>query len=291
MNKCKNLILILLIMSFFLIFRIGCKQRADSSDQDLIQKIAYQIIEARSTNTLIQPVSKTNENLSIDKAYAVQVKLSEELSKSYGPIVGYKLGYADSSSLKKNNISFPAYGPIFTSQIKKSGESIPASDFRNFVIENEIVFTIAKTIDQNLNTIDELVPFVKSVHAGFDMSEGIFDGPTTIIDFVANGAGSKYFVLSEGLDPGKTDVTDITLSIMLSDTVVYKGTSKRVLGNPRFALMGVANDLVKRGYPLKAGDVIFSGKVAPAYKMQSDKADGTYKGVAGSFADIQVLVK
>ena len=64
-----------------------------------------------------------------------------------------------------------------------------------------------------------------------------------------------------------------------------------MLGNPWFALWGVANDLVKRGYPLKAGDVIFSGKVAPAYKMQADKADGIYKGVAGSFADIQVLVK
>jgi len=64
-----------------------------------------------------------------------------------------------------------------------------------------------------------------------------------------------------------------------------------VLGNPWFALREVANDLVERGYPLKAGDVIFSGKVAPAYKMQSDKAEGRYKGIAGYFTDIHVLVK
>ena len=64
-----------------------------------------------------------------------------------------------------------------------------------------------------------------------------------------------------------------------------------MLGNPWFALREVANDLVARGYPLKAGDVIFSGKVAPAYKMQSDKAEGMYEGIAGYFTDIHVLVK
>ena len=77
--------------------------------------------------------------------------------------------------------------------------------------------------------------------------------------------------------------------MLYSDTVVYKGSSKRVLGNPWFALWGVANDLVKRGYPLKAGYVIFSGKVAPAYKMQADNAKGIYKGIASTFTVIHVL--
>jgi 2-keto-4-pentenoate hydratase len=123
------------------------------------------------------------------------------------------------------------------------------------------------------------------------MSESIFDSPTTIVDFVANGADSKYFVLGEGLDPVKTDIADIAISIILKDSTIYNGTSKNALGNPWFALREVANDLAERGYPLKAGDVIFSGKVAPAYKMQSDKAKGMYKGVAGSFPDIHVMVK
>jgi len=287
----NNLIRMTFLIGFFLIFYVSCQRKGDNSDQVLIKEMVNQILEARSTNTLIQPISKTNENLSLDKAYEIQIRLSKELSKSYGPIAGYKLGYSDSSSLKKNNISIPAYGPIFKNQIKKSGESVPASDFLNFSIENEIVFTIAKKIDQKLSSMDELVSFIKSVHIGFDMSEGIFDGPTTIVDFVANGAGSKYFVLSEGLDPVKTDIADITLSVMFNESAIYKGTSKNVLGNPWFALREVANDLVERGYPLKAGDVIFSGKVAPAYIMQSDKAEGRYKGIAGSFTDIHVLVK
>ena len=64
-----------------------------------------------------------------------------------------------------------------------------------------------------------------------------------------------------------------------------------MLGNPWIALKEVANDLVERGYPLKAGDLIFSGKVAPTYKIQSYKAKGIYKGEAGSFPKIHVFVK
>ena len=291
MKKSKNLILMISISGLFLLFCFACTQRTDNSDQVFIQKITNQILSARSTHTLIQPVSKTYENISLDQAYAVQLKLSDELSKSHGPIAGYKLGYSDSSSLKKNNISVPAYGPIFKKQILKSGDTVPADDYRNFSIEHEIVFTIAKKIDHQLSSIDELVPFVKSVHIGFDMSESIFDSPTTIVDFVANGADSKYFVLGEGLDPVKTDIADITLSIIYSDSTIYEGTSKNALGNPWFALREVVNNLVERGYPLKAGDIIFSGKVAPAYKMQSDKAKGVYEGVASSFPDIHVMVK
>ena len=106
----------------------------------------------------------------------MQLKLSEELSRSYGPISGYKLGYSDSISLKKNIISVPAYGPIFKNQIIKSGDTIQANDYRNFSIECEIVFDISKTIDKKVSSIDELESFVKSVHIGFDMSESIFDG-------------------------------------------------------------------------------------------------------------------
>lgn len=287
----NTLIRIIFFIGLFSIVWVSCQKKEDNSDQVLVKKIVNQILEARLANTSIQPISKTSEKISLDEAYEIQKRLSKELSKSHGPIVGYKLGYSDSSSLQKNNICVPAYGPIFKSQIKKSGETVPVGDFRYFSIENEIVFTIAKTIDQKLNSIDELVSFVKSVHIGFDMSESIFEGPTTIVDFVADGAGSKYFFIGEGLDPVNTDIADVTLAVMINDSVVYKGTSKNVLGNPWFALREIANDLVERGYPLKRGDVVFSGKVAPAYKMQSDKSEGIYKGIACPFTDIHVLVK
>lgn len=277
-------------MGFFSISWIVCKQNTDSDNQLLIDKVLNQVLEARSSNTPIPPVSKTFENLSLDIAYAAQLKLRDELTKSYGPVVGYKLGYADSSSLIKNNIKTPAYGPIFKGQIKKSGDSIPASAYRNFAIENEIVFTIGKTIDQKINSIDQLLSFVNTVHIGFDMPEGIFEASSTIVDFVLDGAGSKYFVLSEGLDPQTTDVTDLVLFIKFDESSVYEGSSKNVLGNPWFALREVANDLVERGNPLKAGDVIFSGKTAPAYKIQSDQAKGVYHGHGGSFSDIYIMV-
>ncbi len=287
----NNIIRKILLSGIFLVLCMSCHQKESAGNEDLFKEIVNQIIQARSSKILIQPVSKTNENLSLEEAYEIQVELSNELSKSYGPIVGYKLGYSDSSAFKKNNISVPAYGPIFKNQIKNSDETISVRDFHNFSIENEIVFTIAKTIDHKLSSIGELLPFVKSVHIGFDMSETVFAGPSTIVDFVADAAGSKYFVLSKGIDPAKMDITNINLSVIFRDSIVYNGNSKNVLGNPWFALRDVANDLVERGYPLKTGDVIFSGKVAPAYKMQSNKSIGIYAGIGKPFNDFYIRVK
>jgi 2-keto-4-pentenoate hydratase len=286
--KIKTIILVFLSSVIW----IACQQKEQTEDKDVIRRVTQELLQARASNTLITPVSVTYSNLSLREAYAVQISLAEELSKSFGPVTGYKLGYADSSALKSNNLNIPAYGPIFKNQIKQSGDTIPAKDFHDFSVENEIVFKIAGTIDTKINSVDELIPYVQSVHIGFDMSEGIFEGKTSVVDFVANGAGSKYFVLSEGLDPATTDVKDVLISVVNdADSVVYQGSSSNVLGNPWFALKDIANDLAERGIPLKDGDVIFSGKLAPAYKIAAEKAAGIFRGQGDPFPNFQVVVK
>ena len=78
MKKCKNLFLRIFISDLFLIFCFACQQETDNSDLVLIQKITNQILDARSTNIIIPPITKTNGNLSLENANAVQVKLSDE---------------------------------------------------------------------------------------------------------------------------------------------------------------------------------------------------------------------
>jgi len=281
-----------LFASLLLAISFSCQKETQVAGQKRISEITEKLIQARSTNTIIQPVSASYPELTLKEAYAVQAEPADKLSLVYGPLSGYKLGYADSSSLISNNLDIPAFGPLFKNQIKQSGDTIPAKDFRNFSIENEIVFKIGGTIDTPVNSVNELLPFVESVHIGFDMSEGIFGGKSTVVDFITNGAGSKYFVLGEGMDPAATDVSDIMLTVAgPADSIVYQGSSINVLGNPWYALLDVANDLANRGYPLKKGDVIFSGKVAPAYKVSFNKAAGIYKGSGEPFSDMHIVVQ
>ena len=162
----------------------------------------------------------------------------------------------------------------------------PLKDFMKFSVECEVTFKIGKDIDKSFTSVDELKPFIESVHLGFDMSEGVFESPSTAQDFIACGAGSKYFMVGEGQDPNEANVEDILLTVEFKDKVVYEGSSKNVLGNPWNVMLAVSNDLFERGNPLKKDNLIFSGKTASAFKVDLDKAAGVFTGKGGSFESV-----
>ena len=237
-------------------FIYGCQGEKSSPDNNKFKQIVSELLKARQTLTKIPPVSITFGPLSGDEAYKVQDMLASELTKDFGPVAGYKVGYADSSALKKNNIDVPAYGPFFKNRLISNGANVPLKDFIKFSIENEITFKIGKDVDKKFNTIDELKFYVESIHLGYDMSEGSFEGSSTAQDFIADGAGSKYFMIGDGLSPDQVNVEDVMITVEFKDRVVYEGSSKNVLGNPWNVMLAGSNDLYKRGKPLKKGDLI-----------------------------------
>jgi len=233
----------------------------------------------------------TYTSLTVDQAYDIQEIVVTELVKEHGPVAGYKIGYADSGALLKNKIDVPAYGPLFLKQIVKNGGTVPVKDFFRFSIENEITFKVGRDIDKIFKVKDEILPYIESIHLGFDISEGIFSGSVKVQDFIANAAGSKYFLIGEGINPGGIDVKNIMLSVIFNNQTVYTGSSKNVLGDPWNVMFLVSNDLLRRGNPLKKGQLIFSGKAAPAFKSDLDTAVGKYTGTGEPFAEISVNVK
>lgn len=264
----------------------GCQVEKTSSKDTKYREIVSDIIEAQNDLKTIPSLSKSYPSLTVDEAYEIQDILATEIAKKNGPVAGYKIGYADSNALKKNNLDIPAYGPFFKNQLLKNGGNVPLKDFIKFAIENEIIFKIGKDVDKNCNTIDEIKTYIESIHLGFDMSETVFKSPSGAQDFIAGGAGSKYFMIGEGLDPDEVDLENVTLTIEFKDKIVYDGSSKNVYGNPWNVMLAVSNDLYKRGKPLKKGYLIFSGKAAPAYKIKLVDATGTFTGTGSPFQPV-----
>ena len=52
----------------------------------------------------------------------------------------------------------------------------------------------------------------------------------------------------------------------------------------------LANDLLRRGRPLEAGDIVLTGKVAPAVRLQGEAAHGTFSGMAEPLGALSVQV-
>jgi 2-keto-4-pentenoate hydratase len=287
----KNLIYLSSLVVFCIGLFGGCQTENSDSTTDNYKEIVNEILQAQSTLTTISSISKSFGPLTVEEAYLVQDRLAAKLAEKYGSLAGYKIGFADSSALEKNNLQVPAYGPLFRNQVLENGGTVPLKDFKVFSIENEITFKIGRDIDKRCNTIDELKSHVESVHLGFDMSEDVFIGPTTVQDFIVCGAGSKYFMIGDGLKPDQVSVDDMMITVEFKDQVVYIGSSKNVLGNPWNVMLAVSNDLYERGKPLKKGDLIFSGKTAPAYKVAIAEAVGIFKGEGKPFNHISCTTK
>jgi 2-keto-4-pentenoate hydratase len=281
----KIVVVMIIVMIFMTCIFYGCQGNQSSSGNKETQ-IVNAILQAENTLTTIPSISKAFGDLSVEEAYKIQDLVTVEFIEKYGPVAGYKIGYADSSALKKNNLEVPAYGPIFKQRVLENGETVPLKDFRQFAIENEITFKIGKDIDKTFKSTEELKPYIESIHLGFDMSEDVFERPSTAKDFIACGAGSKYFMIGDGLSPDKVNLEDIMITVEFKNQIVYEGSSKNVLGNPWNVMLAVSNDLVRRGNPLKKGYLIFSGKAAPAYKVALEEAAGIFKGEGNPFKSI-----
>jgi 2-keto-4-pentenoate hydratase len=107
----------------------GCSTEMASTNGAKFQQIVKEIIEAQTTLKTIPSLSQSYPDLSPDEAYQIQDLLVAELVKKYGPVAGYKIGYADSSALKKNNLDIPAYGPFFKNRLLENGGNVPLKDF------------------------------------------------------------------------------------------------------------------------------------------------------------------
>ncbi len=282
----KKVLSICVIGVLYVGFNYGCQGEQSSSADDKYAKIVNDIIRAQHTLTTIPSLSKSFDSMTEEEAYKIQDLLVAELTKKYGPVAGYKIGYADSSALKKNNLNVPAYGPFFKSRILENGGTLPLKDFMKFSIENEVTFKIGKDIDRIFESVEDLKPYIESIQLGFDISEGVFESPSTAQDFIAGGAGSKYFMIGEGQDPDQVDLADVLLTVEFKNQIVYEGSSKNVLGNPWNVMLAVSNDLFKRGKPLKKDNLIFSGKTAPAFKIALNEAPGIFTGKGSPFSPI-----
>lgn len=284
----------LLFASLMFLFVQCAEKDVDQKIQNKSSEIIESIFNARETKDTIAPVSVTFGEFPIKTAYDIQDKLTSRLSKKLGAVSGYKIGFATPSAFEKYNISEPACGALFEKQKIDVGGTIHSNEFVLFHIETEVAFTLDKTIDRKVNSKDEIRPYIRAIHVGFDIADTCWDlekGSQTIPDFIVNGAGSHNYVIGPPINPDDVALDNLTLKLFHDDMKVYEGSSKNVMGNPWNVLIWLANHQIEREKPLQEGYVILTGKVAPAYKKSVKDAKGKYVGDGGSLGTITVFVE
>jgi len=261
---------------------------------DQVNEIIKELIAARETNRFIMPLTHTYGLFSLEEAYQIQGSLAKQLVKKLGNVVGYKVAYASKAAQQQFGIDGPASGPFFQLQRIPNGSTINADSFMSLLMETEVAFTIGRRIDQPIKSVEALKPYVKWIHAAFDIGNNCFDSKQAkpvVADMVASGTAAYFFILGPAMDPGEVDVDKITLKLAVNGKMHAESKATEVMGSPWNSLLWLANQVVHRGDTLEPGTVVLTGTAAPAYKAQDKGVAGIYVGDCGLLGRVTCTIR
>ncbi|MFQ3242376.1 MAG: hypothetical protein ACI9A1_001168 [Lentimonas sp.] len=156
--------------------------------------MAKEIFDAVQALQPLAPISlQMAADTKLESGYQIQAIFDHYMSQQLGEVSGYKMAYASKASQEKWGIDEPVSGTFFSMQQVPSSGAVPLDSFMGFHLETEIAFTIKKPITKQIETVAQLIPYLKSVHVGLDVPDLRYDkskGKLTAIDVVAMGCGT-----------------------------------------------------------------------------------------------------
>lgn len=282
------------LSALVVVMALAVARSADGQDRQTISVMAKRIAAAREAREQIPCLTQTYASFSLRKAYEIQAALAREVSRSLGPVVGYKVAYASQAAQEQFGMDEPASGPFYLLQRVPSGSHLPASAFLEITLETEVAFTLGRRIDRPVEDVEELKRYVKWVHAAFDAGEYRFvegDAKPQPQDMIASGVGAHFFVLGPAVDPGRVPIETATLKLARNGEVIRESAAANVMGSPWNSLLWFANHALKLGGTLDPGTVVLSGTAAPAYRAKGDEIKGAYVGDCGPLGKVTLKIE
>lgn len=242
------------------------------SNSAVFESVAQALRNAELTQTAIAPIRPQlgAEQADVDSAYAVQEVNTQRALKERRRLVGRKIGLTSKVVQAQLGVDQPDFGMLFADMAYGDGEVIPAGLLIQPKVEAEIALVIKKDLTQKKHSYADIISATEYALPAIEVVDSrIENWKISLIDTVADNASSAAFVL--GSRPVKLDQLDLVnckMTMTRGDEVVSQGIGKACLANPLNAAVWLADEMVRRGRPLLAGDIILTGALGPMVIVQ-----------------------
>lgn len=243
------------------------------SNSTLIESVALALRQATHHQAAIAPVRAElgGEYADLDAAYAVQ-EINTQAALGQGRrLVGRKIGLTSKVVQTQLGVDQPDFGMLFADMAYGDGESIAIDQFIQPKVEAEIALVLQHDLDKAQHNYADIISATAYALAAIEIVDSrIENWKISIIDTVADNASSAAFVL--GSRPVKLEnlnLLNCKMQMTCGDEVVSQGTGRACLGNPLNAAVWLADEMVRRGRPLRAGDLILTGALGPMVVVQA----------------------
>ncbi len=237
------------------------------SNSAVVESVAQALRDAEVNQAAIAPIRPQlgGETADVDIAYAVQEVNTKRALAEGRRLVGRKIGLTSKVVQAQLGVDQPDFGMLFADMAYGDGEAIPAGLLIQPKVEAEIALVIKSDLTKEKHTYADIISATDYALPAVEVVDSrIENWKISLIDTVADNASSAAFVL--GSKPVKLDDLDLVNCKMImtrGEEVVSQGVGKACLANPLNAAVWLADEMVRRGRPLLAGDIILTGALGP----------------------------
>ena len=232
-----------------------------------VETVALALREAELSKNAIAPVRPQlgGESADVNIAYAVQEANTQRALAEGRRLVGRKIGLTSVAVQKQLGVDSPDFGMLFADMSYGDGEAIPAGLLIQPKVEAEIALIINKDLTQEKHTYADIISATEYALPAVEVVDSrIENWKISLIDTVADNASSAAYVLgSRPVKLENLDLVNCKMTMTRAGEVVSEGVGKACLSNPLNAAVWLADEMVRRGRPLLAGDIILTGALGP----------------------------
>jgi 2-oxopent-4-enoate/cis-2-oxohex-4-enoate hydratase len=211
----------------------------------------------------IPPLTERYPEMTIDDAYAVNLRLRDLRSARGDRLVGKKIGVTSFAVQDMLGVDQPDFGFLFNTMV--FSRVMPISEHLSQPrAEGELAFILKDDLKGPGVTDQQVLAATESVVPCFEVVDSrIADWKVKIQDTVADNASCGLYLLGKGVSPEGLDFPNLKMRVYKNDRLLSEGEGSAALGSPVKCVTWLANTLGRYGISLDAGDVILSGSWVP----------------------------
>lgn len=208
--------------------------------------------------------------------------------------LGWKLAATNESAQSFLGVDGPLSGRLFEGNCLDSGATVSLEKINMRAVEVEIAFRIERSLPPRDSeySIDEVLSAVGSLYPALEIPDSRYTEYTAVgaAQLIADNACACLFVLGPEVAVAKwrdADLPSHAVSALLNGELAAEGVGSNIFGDPRLALVWLANDLSSRGDTLAEGQVVMTGTVVnPLPIKPGDHVVGDF----GSFGTVEAVL-
>ncbi len=251
-------------------------------ESDAIDRATVLLTQAAESGVPTQPLSDVFPGLSVEDAYAIQLRNTENRLFGGAKVVGHKVGLTSIAMQQMLGVREPDYGVIFDDMLLTDGAATPAFRYLQPRVEIEIAFRLRTVLTGPGITFEQVMAATESVAPAIEIIDSrIADWKITLADTVADNASSAAIVVGNWVPVDRViDLAAVAGALSVNGVEVATGHGSDVLGHPAEAVAWLGNKLASFGTELLAGQVIMPGSCTKAIDVSADDtAVATFEGL------------